>query len=74
MKALLQLCVQDITVMLLHKSPAVKIIRLSGKFHPTPSIHVAPLTANDASFSEETQAGQESKNLIFGLQHSFKNY
>ena len=30
--------------------------------------------ANDASFPEETHAGQVSKNLIFGLQHSFKNY
>ena len=75
MKALLQLCLVHLTViMLLYKSPAVKIIRPSAKFHPTPRIHVAPLTANNASFPEETHAGQAIKNFILGLQHSLKNY
>ena len=60
--------------MLSYNSPTVKIIRPSAKFHPSPSIHVALLTANDASFPEEIHAGQASINLIFGLQHSFKNY
>ena len=60
--------------MLSYKSPDVKIIRPSAKFHPIPSIHVALLMANDASFYEETHAGQTSKNLSFGLQHSLKNY
>ena len=29
---------------------------------------VAPLTANDVSFPDETHAGEANKNLIFGLQ------
>ena len=60
--------------MLSYKSPAVKIIRPSAKFHPTPSIHVAPLTSSDAPLPEETLASQASINVIFGLQHSLKNY
>ena len=63
-----------LTVMLSYKSPIVKIIRPSAKFHPTPSIHVVPLRANDASFPEETHASHANKNLILGLHHSFKNY
>ena len=70
-----QLCLVLLTVIMLsYKSPAVKIIKSSAKFLPTPSIHVAPLTANDESSPEETHTDQASKNLIFGLQHSFENY
>ena len=57
-----------------YNSPAVKIISPSAKFQPNPSIHVAPLMTNDVLFPEEIYAGQVSKILIFGLQHSFKNY
>ena len=68
MKALLQLSVRGIIVIMLsYKSPAVKIIKPSAKFHPTPSIHATLLMANDASFPEETCRSGEQKSYFWPI-------